>query len=513
MLGHKRFSQFRVFRIRWAAIQSGFLLVWAGCAPLATHTRPDPGTAPEVITRASDNTLDNDLQNELQPQDKTSITNELQELKTPPRLAKDNTAGVTILPTSAVANAYARLNPNSAGNLAPAPRAMTLENLEEIALNGHPVLKRDQFQIDSSRGSATQVGLFPNPHFDTNNPQVINGRNTALNAGFQQEVPVMGKKRLEQNAANQGTFQQEFNLKQDRANLLTSIRAQFYTVLLDQRRITVLTELVELTEKSVEIVKNLKKAGNIAVQDIILVENEAWRVKANLLQAKRILDGDRKQLEAIIGIPNLLQGELVGNISDHYPEFSEDQLLRYVGQEHTQIKIARSVVTQNELLLKRALVEMYPNPYLGPAYQFGLIPGLDQFWFNISFPIPVWDRNQGNIRAAKANVSAAVQNVSVIRNNLLNQAHNNYSLYKGALEVVKIYETQLIPKTKEIARRNEDSYKNGIIPLAQYYEALKAVVQTNIEYVNALGDVWNNATQIAGLLQLESFNTENPSKK
>src|SRR6185437_17083553 len=129
---------------------------------------------------------------------------------------------------------------------------LTLQRLEELADQYHPILPRDRAQIDAARGNATQAGMWNNPRFDTNNPQVFNGRTSLLNVGFQQEVPVMGKKRLDQAAANEVARQNEFTLVQDRLIVFTNIRQQFYQVLADQRRIQVLTELVGVLRSSYE---------------------------------------------------------------------------------------------------------------------------------------------------------------------------------------------------------------------------------------------------------------------
>jgi hypothetical protein len=74
----------------------------------------------------------------------------------------------------------------------PLPKA-TLADLEDLTDRVNPVLRRDQAMIAAARGNAVQAGLFPNPRFDTNNPQVFNGRQSLYNVGFQQEIPVMGK--------------------------------------------------------------------------------------------------------------------------------------------------------------------------------------------------------------------------------------------------------------------------------------------------------------------------------
>src|SRR5262245_48610112 len=63
--------------------------------------------------------------------------------------------------------------------------ALTLDQLEDLAQAHNPILKRDLAQIEAARGNALQAGLYPNPHFDTNNPEVFAGRDSTFNVGFQ----------------------------------------------------------------------------------------------------------------------------------------------------------------------------------------------------------------------------------------------------------------------------------------------------------------------------------------
>ena len=86
---------------------------------------------------------------------------------------------------------------------------MTLEHFEGLAERSHPALRRDRALIEAARGTAVQAGLLPNPQFNANNPWVFNGRDSLLNAGVLQEIPVLGKKRLDEAAANEGIRQAE----------------------------------------------------------------------------------------------------------------------------------------------------------------------------------------------------------------------------------------------------------------------------------------------------------------
>ena len=179
--------------------------------------------------------------------------------------------------------------------------ALTLEYLEEVALHVNPILRRDAAQVESSRGQAVQAGLFPNPRFDTNNPWTFSGRNSTMNVGFQQEIPVMGKKKLDQSAALEGTRQQELTAVQDKFALLTGVRQQFYAVLADQRRVEVLTEMAASAKGAYEAGVKKKKAGDATGADVLLLEIDAQLVGARLRGAEAILDGDRKQLGAVVG--------------------------------------------------------------------------------------------------------------------------------------------------------------------------------------------------------------------
>ncbi|OWK43667.1 TolC family protein [Fimbriiglobus ruber] len=382
---------------------------------------------------------------------------------------------------------------------------LTLDYLEDLALQINPILRRDLAQIAAARGQAIQAGLWANPMYNTGNPLVFNGRQSLMNVGFTQEIPLMGKKKLERAAAEQNTQQQQWTAIQDRFALLTAVRTQFYQVLADQRRIEVLTELVETARQSYDAGVKKRKAGEATEVDVLLLQVNYQQVLATLRGAQALLDGDRKRLGAIVGVPGVAEWPVDGKLTTAYPAFDEDRLLRYVANDHSSIKNARAVVAQNQLLVRRAEVEPYPNPTIGPAYQFGLVPGNDQYWLNLTFNLPTWDRNQGNIMAAKANLAMSIAQVETVRNDLVNQASSVLGQYRAARAQVDEFERNILPKSTEALRLVQDGYSKGILDRATLLQAQTTVIQNNSAYVDALQNLWSNATQVAGLLQQEKF--------
>src|SRR5262249_47179726 len=151
--------------------------------------------------------------------------------------------------------------------------------------------------------------------------------------------------------------------------------------------------------------------------------------------------------------------------------------------------------------LQRAKVEPYPNPTVGPAHAFGVQPGNDQFWFSISFGIPLWDRNQGNIRSAQANVQAAQQTLRTVQNDQLQQVADTLAHYAAAWQLVDRYERDILPNVRQTMRLAQEGYAKGVFDFARYLQAQRAVTEATLDYLDALEDLWTSAAKITGLLQ------------
>src|SRR4029077_3072074 len=109
-------------------------------------------------------------------------------------------------------------------------------------------------------------------------------------------------------------------------------------------------------------------------------------------------------------------------------------------------------IDKNRILLKRAEVEPYPNFSLGPAYNYGLTKGNEQYWMNLIIPIPISYRNQGSIQSARANVRDSVEMLGTVQLDLLRQLADAFSAHRGAFAQAEQYRTSIIPDARESLR-------------------------------------------------------------
>ena len=383
---------------------------------------------------------------------------------------------------------------------------ITLDQATALAIEFNPILRSAAAQIDAARGNAIQAGLWSNPRWDTNNPQVLGvGQNNLYNAGFEMEIPMKGKKRLDRAAAEQLIRRAIFDYRTDRANMLAAVRQQFYGLLAQQRRVEISRELVVIAKRAQDVAEALRRAGEQAEIDVLALSIELQRAEATLLNAERILEGRRRTLSATIGLPNLPVTQAVGRIDAQFPNFNETELRQYVALANSRVGSARAEVDRRRILSERAEVEPFPNPYTGPAAQWGAPHVQGQFWYNIQFNIPVWDWNQGNRRAAQANIRDAQASLNVLQNDLLRQAADALSRYRAARALAERYGRVIMPLSLRNQELNREAYEKRQFELARFLQAQRVLTETYLEYINSLEELWNSAADVGNLLQLEQF--------
>jgi cobalt-zinc-cadmium efflux system outer membrane protein len=389
----------------------------------------------------------------------------------------------------------------------PPVNVWTLPQVEATSIQFNPIMRRSVARIVSAQGDAQQASLYPNPRFDTNNPQVFAGSASSYNAGFMQAVVVKGKMRLDRAAANEVVRQKEHGLVQDRFALLTAVRQQFYTVYAAQRRIEVITQLRDILARALKAAEGRVRATEGTLSEVLLVKTDLLQAENALRNAGINLEAQRRQLATIVGRPDLRFDRVDGPFEANFPNYDADFLRSFVLSENAQVKIARREIDRQMFLLQRARVEPYPNVTVGPAYSNNLAasPGTQQFWLTFQFDIPVFNRNQGNIRSTEGDLADAMASLGALQNDLLTQVEDVFGRYRSARQSEERMRTEIVPNATRAQQLIKDGYEKGILDVSTFMQANRTLAQTLSDYLDTVENVWETAAQIAGLLQAERF--------
>lgn len=192
-------------------------------------------------------------------------------------------------------------------------------------------------------------------------------------------------------------------------------------------------------------------------------------------------------------------GRLVGDVEVDLPGYELERTLNYLLEIHPEIRSAQVGVERAQILLKRAQKEPIPNVQLNAIYVRQNQNKSNDFSLGISLPVPLWNRNQGNIMVAQSELSQAILEVERVRNDLSDRLAKSYRQFAAAVKKVDRYRNAIIPRARETFEISDAAYRGGQFDYLKLLESNRALVTANLEYVKALGEAWGAASRISGL--------------
>ncbi len=388
---------------------------------------------------------------------------------------------------------------------------LRLEDLERMALEGNPTIGQAQAMVDAAAGRAQQAGLWPNPSFGANGEHVSKVTGGGAIGGFvEQRFITAGKLGLDRKVALQSQAAHVELQSAQRQRLLNAVRTLYYQALGDQLLIQVRSGLADLATRAVNVSQELANVGQADKPDLLAAETEAERIQLELVNARNARDRTWRQLAAVVNQPSLQPAVLEGSLED-IPQLDVDQALEAIYRESPELRAAEVAVRQSEFSIRRAEVEKIPDIFvrgglrnnrefgevgpMGPTQRRGL-EGI----FDVSVQIPIFDRNQGGVKAAKAEAEHARLEVQRTKLALKARLASEYKDYRDSSAAVERYRTRILPK----ARQAYDLYLANFRQMAGAYPqaliAQRNLFQFQDGYVAALVDTWKRAIEIQGLL-------------
>jgi len=381
------------------------------------------------------------------------------------------------------------------------PIVLTLETLEQMALANNPTISQADARIRALQGKRLQVGLAPNPTVGYVASEVGNEGAAGQQGGFiGQNFITAGK--LQKNraivSAEINRAQQQLAAMQRRVQ--TDLRKGYYAALLAQRRQQLAESLVRVTTNAVAASKSLYEAEEVPLAG--LLQTEVQQQNALVLQrtSQNGLSQAWRRLSAIVGGSALPVQPLAGDVST-IPESLDwqDQLAR-LQTESPEIAAAMADVDRARRALSRACVEAVPNINTQLSVQYDDSTQNTIAGVQIGIALPIWNRNQGGIRQAKAEISEAVRNVDRVELNLQGRLADAFRQYSDAHVTATTYATNILPRAQKTFDLVQQGYAQGEVGYLDLLAAQQTFSQTNLAYLDALGLLWQSYVQIDGLL-------------
>ncbi len=380
---------------------------------------------------------------------------------------------------------------------------LSLAELQQLTLERHPRLAQVTWAVETARGVAVQAGLYPNPTL------TITGDELGDRQGpggiwtlplLEQEIVTGNKLGLSQAAALKEVGQAELRVISERFRVLTQVRQSYFELLALQKRVDILTELIGLAEESVGMAKKLRDAGVSSELDVLQLDVDLERYRAERDAATRAIPAVFRRLAAEVGQDDLPFARLVGDLERELPTYDLEQLKAYVLGIHPDLRAAQLGIERAQLQLQRANVEPLPNVTVGLGYMRQGQNKSNDWVASVSVPLPTWNKNQGNIYAAQSEIGVAVNEVGRVQNILVGQLAEAFELYATASKRAERYRTAILPKAQQSYELVQQANNAGQFDNLRLLQSQRALVEARLELVRSLGEAWQAASAMAGLM-------------
>jgi len=383
----------------------------------------------------------------------------------------------------------------------PPTNGLTVEVLQQMAFGNSPAVSQASARVRALRGKWVQVGLAPNPTIGYVGGEIGNEGSAGQHGGLVRQDFITAQK-LQRNraivAAEISRAEQQLAATQTRVR--TDVRKRYYVSLLAQRRVELASELVRLSTEAVSASKSLYDAEEIPLAG--LLQTEVQQQNAQVLQrtAQNGLARAWRRLSVVVGGPELSIQPLAGDVGQ-LPELLdwEEQLARLQSQS-PEVAIAMANVERARRALSRASVEAVPNinAQLRAVYDDSTNDTFATVLLRL--PVPLWNRNQGGIRQAQAEVTQALRNVERVELNLNQRLADSFRQYSDAHITATTYAADILPRAQRTFDLVQQGYTQGEVGYLDLLAAQRTYSQTNLSYLDALGMLWQSYVQIDGLL-------------
>ena len=403
----------------------------------------------------------------------------------------------------------------------PAPKpgpVFTLEQLQQSAVEHNPTLKQAQAEIRAAEGRKRQAGLYPNPTVGYQGEQIRGGSQRGGEQGgfIQQDIALGGKLGAAQRVFEQERRQAEAEREEQLLRVQNAVAMAYYQSLAAQETVVIRGTLLKLAQDALATAQQLFNVGQADEPDVLQAQVEAGQEEIALVSAQQRRQMLWRSLAAVIGQPNLPFGNLVGKLEE-LPDVDTQLWLENILQNSPAVKIANLSSIRAHAELDRAKREPIPDLQLRAGVQqnrellesSGRPVGLQGF-AEVGVRIPLFNRNQGNVQAARANIERAdleQQRVQLLLRERSSSVFQNYLTAKAAVER---YRNQMIPHAEKAYRLYLNRYSNMAAAYPQVLIAQRTLFQLQTDYIASLENLWVSTVTLKGFLLTDGLEAPTP---
>ncbi|KAF0094901.1 MAG: Outer membrane efflux protein [Puniceicoccaceae bacterium 5H] len=371
-------------------------------------------------------------------------------------------------------------------------RPVSLETALHWALERDPTLQRLETEEDAAEGQIEQADVRPNPTVEAEVENIlgtgpfegVDGAEITLSV--RQVIETADKRQKRTTLARRERALVDWDRELRRAEVEASVRAAFIEVLLAQRTLELRQQLLGVAQDSEGETSRLVEAARApqveATRARLAVRQQQFAVQ----RAQQALTAARQGLATWWDVASPPAFEVTGELQLEAETPSLEQLQTSLAQtaaisRYEAVREKRSAAVELEEARARPDFELFA----GGRYTRDN-DGDAAFLAGVAMPWPLFDRNEGNIRTARARLRAVTHERAETRRTLSQALSIAYQELTAAAHEAQTVEQELIPAARQTLSETEEGYQRGQFTQLAVLDSRAALYEVQEAYLDAL---------------------------
>lgn len=370
--------------------------------------------------------------------------------------------------------------------------SLSLASATARALERHPALQI--FDADRRLADAKVLSALarPNPELEFETEDVLGSgdyrgfQSAVYNLGLSQLLELGGKRKLRAEVARSAREAEELRFEAARREVMLETTRRFVAVLAAQDAEESARQNLAIARETVQSVKGLQEGGRGSAIDVGQSELGLREAELQVKGAETRTALASQQLAAMWRDTEPDFRRVAGRLAD--PSRSTPSLgsLKESLEEHPELALARSGIAtaQRELDLQQRLRQ--PDVNVGLSWRRDTTVEDNAVVLNFSLPLPLWNRNEGGIAEASAEVARTEALIEQSRQQLTLSLATALTRLEAARDQYRLIADGMLPAAEKHQETVAEGYRLGRISYLELLEARRALTTVRGQRIEAL---------------------------
>ncbi|MGE8393888.1 TolC family protein [Pseudomonas sp. BIGb0427] len=360
---------------------------------------------------------------------------------------------------------------------------LTLESALQTARDNNPELAAARWGIDIAEGERRQAGVLPNPQLSWEVEDTRKGSQTTT-VGVSQLFELGGKRGARLNVAGRDAELAALELERQRNVLRAEVIAAFQAAAQAQEGLQLAEQSLRLSERALQVVQGRVRAGSASPVEATRAQVQLSEVRLEQGRAEQALTVAYQQLAAVTGAARVQFSRVDGGLQANNDIPSRTLLLDRLEQT-ADLRLARLQIDQREAALGLARSQRIPDLTVSVGSQYSETDRERINVVGLSVPIPLFDRNQGNVLAAARRADQARDQRNGAELRLRSEVVRALAQWSTAASEVQTFDRSILPSAQQALDAATRGFERGKFAFLDVLDAQRTLVAARLQYLQA----------------------------